>query len=252
MRNGKRRSYTDKHPVDESLWKWVKGSHPILARLNPEELESLKELAVRFIRKKTFENPEGMTLGEEMKYSIAVQACLPVLYLGLEWYDNWHTVVVVPKSFRQQHQVRDAAGVVHEWSERDVGESWDKGPVVLSLEDVEDSGWCDGDNVVIHEAAHRLDLTDGEMNGRPELPRDLPAKRWFDVMSSAFADFSRRVEKGKRIRIDEYAAENDAEFFAVLTEYFFETPGVLLKSYPEVYELFSIFYRQDPAGTGNR
>lgn len=246
MRRGHNRRLLPKRSVDDALWSWVIDTHPILGGLTPAELATLKTFSALFSQKKVFENPGGVPFDESMKYSIAAQACLPILHLGLEWYDNWNTVVVVPKSFSREHATKDEAGVVHEWSERDAGESWSRGPVVLSLEDVEDSGWGDGYNVVIHEAAHRLDLTDGEMNGRPALPQDIPAKRWFNVMSGAFADFRKRVENGERTKIDDYAAESDAEFFAVLSEYFFEKPRVLRKEYPETYEILALFYKRDP------
>ncbi len=206
-------------------------------------------MATIFLHEKSFEAADGLELTEVIRDVISVQACLPVLNLGLEWYENWKTIVVLPDVFVEEHSELDTAGVAHEWQEDKSGESWDEGPVVLSWKDVEASGWGDGYNVVIHEAAHRLDQLDGEVNGRPALHEGMDPREWLEVFSSAFKDLSRRASgKKRRLRIDPYAVENDAEFFAVASEYFFERPGVLQSEYPDVYRLLCAFYRQDPGG----
>jgi len=231
----------------EDTWSSLLSEHPILAGLSSEELSRLRELATLFLHEKIFERRGDQELDEYRKAVIAVQACLPVLNLGLDWYRNWRTVVVVPDVFTQEHQEWDAAGVVHEWEEEKSGESWDRGPMVLSWQDVEASGWGDGYNVVIHEAAHKLDLLDGQVNGRPALHEGVNAGEWYEGFSGAFTDFQKRSRRRKKLRIDDYAAENDAEFFAVACEYFFEQPLVLASEYPQVYRLLTAFFRQDPA-----
>jgi Mlc titration factor MtfA (ptsG expression regulator) len=210
-------------------------------------LERLKDLVVLFLEKKTFEAADGLQMAASMKAVIALQACVPILNLGLRWYRNWKTIVVVPKRFAQYRRRVDRAGVVHEWSEVDLGQSWDRGPVVLSWEDVEVSGWADGFNVVIHEAAHRLDLLDGAVNGRPELHREMSPKLWQDTFMQAFQDLERRIHMRKPTVIDSYAATSPGEFFAVLSELFFEIPRKLKAEYPEVYGQLVQFYRQDPS-----
>ena len=227
-------------------WLWLLEHHPILSGLGTEDLEALKEMVVRFIEKKTFEAADDLKLVESMKAVIAIQACLPILNLGLDWYRNWKTIVVVPRRFAQTRRRVDRAGVVHESKEVDIGQSWDKGPVVLSWEDVEASGWADGFNVVIHEAVHRLDLLDGAVNGRPALHADMDPKSWQVTFLAAFKDLERRVNRGLRTAVDSYALESPAEFFAVVSELFFEKPHQLRKEYPDVYELLAQFYRQDP------
>jgi len=231
-------------------WSSLLEEHPILTGLAAEEQERLRELSTLFLHEKVFELRGGQELDEYRRSVIAVQACLPVLNLGLDWYRNWRTVVVVPDVFTQELKEQDEAGVVHEWEEEQSGEAWDQGPVVLSWQDVEASGWGDGYNVVIHEAAHKLDLLDGQSNGRPQLHEGVSAAQWYEGFAGAYADFRKRASrkrKGKRLRIDDYAAENDAEFFAVACEYFFEQPRVLLEEYPQVYRLLAAFFRQDPA-----
>jgi Mlc titration factor MtfA (ptsG expression regulator) len=246
------RSIRRTHILKEALlppdvWSWLIEDHPILDGLASEELARLRELATLFLHEKVFEGADGLQLTDAMREVIAVQACLPVLKLGLETYANWKTIVVVPDVFIQEHKEFDQAGVAHEWEDDNSGESWDTGPVVLSWKDVEASGWGDGYNVIIHEAAHRLDLLDGEMNGRPALHKGMNPVEWLTVFSAAFADLKRRAGKRKRrLKIDSYAIEDDAEFFAVASEYFFEQPLVLRGEYPDVYRLFCAYYLQDP------
>jgi len=205
-------------------------------------------MATIFLHEKTFEGADGLEPTDVIREVISVQACLPILNLGMEWYESWKTIVVVPDVFIEEHTEVDSAGVAHEWQEDNSGESWDAGPVVLSWKDVEESGWGDGYNVVIHEAAHRLDLLDGEVNGRPALHEGMSPREWLEVFSRAFEDLSRRAAaKKRRLRMDPYAATDDGEFFAVASEYFFEQPEVLQSEYPDVYRLLCAFYRQDPA-----
>jgi Mlc titration factor MtfA (ptsG expression regulator) len=241
-----RRRHFDLTNLIEGDWLWLLEHHPILRGLEAQELVRLKELVVLFLEKKTFEAADKLTMTDAMKAVIAIQACLPILNLGLRWYRNWKTVVVVPKRFSQVRRQIDRAGVVHEWNEVDLGQSWNKGPVVLSWKDVEASGWADGFNVVIHEAAHRLDQLDGAVNGRPELHAEMNPKLWQETFLAAFRDLERRIYRALPTVIDPYALENPGEFFAVASELFFERPRSLSRGYPGVYKLLSQFYRQDP------
>jgi hypothetical protein len=232
--------------LTEEAWEWLLRDHPILDGMTREEQDKLRGMATIFLREKSFDGADGLRPTEVIRDVISVQACLPILNLGLEWYENWKTIVIVPDVFIEEHNELDSAGVAHEWEEDSSGESWDRGPVVLSWKDVEESGWGDGYNVVIHEAAHRLDSLDGEVNGRPLLHDDMDPREWLDVFSQAFKDLKRRASTRKqKLRIDPYAATDDAEFFAVASEYFFEQPEVLHGEYPEVYRLLCAFYRQD-------
>jgi Mlc titration factor MtfA (ptsG expression regulator) len=127
------------------------------------------------------------------------------------------------------------------------GEAWLKGPLILSGRDAMRSGALDGINVVIHECAHKLDMLNGDANGFPPLHRGMNAAEWSRVFSAAYEDLCRRVDAGHHTAIDPYATENPGEFFAVLSEVFFEMPVRLRQSYPSVYEQMTAFYRQDPA-----
>jgi Mlc titration factor MtfA (ptsG expression regulator) len=235
------------HRLEEAPWRQALAHHPILGRLAPGESERLRELSTLFLHEKLFEPVRGMQLDLPMQASIAVQACLPILNLGMEWYDDWRTVVVYEAEFVSPRRQIDAIGVMHEWSEVLSGESWGRGPVILSWNDVEASGWGDGYNVVIHEMAHKLDMRNGDADGFPPLHRSMNSRDWHTAFSSAYADMSRRVDHGELTQIDEYATESPAEFFAVVSECFFEQPGLLLREYPLVYRQLVEFYRQNPA-----
>jgi Mlc titration factor MtfA (ptsG expression regulator) len=126
------------------------------------------------------------------------------------------------------------------------GEAWAGGPLVLSWDDVLHSGSGQGYNVAIHEFAHKLDMKNGAVDGLPPLPVGMSVAEWAAVFNRAYADFCRRADGDEDTAIDPYAAESPAEFFAVLSEAFFEMPDVLHGDYPAVYEQLKRFYRQDP------
>jgi MtfA peptidase len=246
LRERRRKHYHDHHPMDETLWRNAVDRHPVLRSLTADEATRLRELAVTFGHEKAFAATDGLEVTSDLRTRISLLAVLPVLGIGIDQYRNWKSVVIVPGEFIRHQIESDEAGVVHEWSDRDVGESWDDGPVTLSLVDVNNSGRGKGYNVVIHEAAHRLDLTDGSVNGRPALHRTMSDREWFEVSSQAFELLTRR-SRSRRPAIDPYALESDGEFFAVLTECFFDRPVTLRTELPRMYELFVEYYRQDPA-----
>ncbi|HUL40918.1 MAG TPA: M90 family metallopeptidase, partial [Burkholderiales bacterium] len=187
-----------------------------------------------------------LQLTEEMCMVIAAQACLLILNLGLDYYRDWVEVIVYPGDFMPRHEYTDEDGVVHVEREPMQGEAWLQGPVILSWEAVQ-SGAEDGVNVVLHEFAHKLDMLNGDTDGFPPLHEDMSREAWMLDFSKAYRDFCARIERGERTAIDPYAAESPAEFFAVLSEVFFETPQVLKRIYADVYFQLSRFYRQDPA-----
>ena len=117
--------------------------------------------------------------------------------------------------------------------------------MILSWDDVEDSGEIDGDNLVIHEFAHKLDMCNGVANGFPPLHQDMDAGHWAAIFGRAFEHFQDRIGRFPASNIDPYAAHSPAEFFSVLSELFFERPDIIDNEYPDVYSLLSQFYRQD-------
>ena len=230
--------------IPESLWGEVESRFWFLGHLNPGERMELRNLAREFIAAKEWSGAQGLQLTPHIQLSIALQACLPILKLGLDWYDGWVGIIVYPGDFVIPRQVMDAAGVVHEYDDQVMGEAWYGGPVLLSwYENPEDT---EGVNVVIHEFAHKLDMRSGDVDGMPPLHEGMSRKRWAQVMSAAIEDFQRRVDGGEETWIDPYAAELPSEFFAVTSEVFFEDPELLANEYPHVYDLYKAFYRQDP------
>ena len=231
------------------MWRRVRRRLPFLAGLSADEERRLKEMAVLFLAEKEFSPVRGTRLSDEDRLSIAAQACLPVLELGIDWYEGWVGIIVHPSDFRVKRAETDDHGVVHEWDDELAGESWPGGPVVLSWEALDEAGTVarGGVNVVIHEFAHKIDMTDGEADGVPLLPSRRARKAWLEVFDREFDRFCEDVDAGRDTFLDPYAAEHESEFFAVASEAFFESPNALKSEYPDLYALFSRFYRQDPA-----
>ena len=237
-------------PLPENLWQSTLASLPFLARLSVEERARLRTLAEAFLAEKEFTTGGGLLLTHAMCASIAVQGCLPVLNLGLASYRDWVGIVVYPDEFVIPRTFEDEFGVIHEYDDIASGEAWEGGPLIISWRDAQMAG--EGYNVVIHEFAHKLDMRNGEADGVPPLPADLPRREWEETLLAAYDDFCARVdaaqERGdEELTFDPYAAENPGEFFAVMSEHFFETPEELDSAYPGLYRLFCRFYRQDPA-----
>jgi Mlc titration factor MtfA (ptsG expression regulator) len=236
-----------RHALPTDAWEFNIAALPLMKGLSTDELGRLRELVTLFLYQKDVTAAAGHHLQDDVRLKIAVQACLPILNLGLDYYVGWVTVIVYPNEFVPEHRYTDDAGVVHVTRDIMIGESWERGPVILSAADALRSGSLDGVNVVIHEFAHKLDMLNGQADGYPPLHRGMSSAAWAQVFSRAYEDFCSSVQAGIETGIDPYAAENPAEFFAVLSEVFFETPKVLLEQYPEVYEQLAGFYRQDPA-----
>lgn len=206
----------------------------------------MQDLALAFLRDKAIEEVKGVQLDLRMRLTIAMQACLPILYLGLDWYRSWYAVIVYPDAFVPAREVVDENGLV--WIDDSVksGEAWFQGPVILSWTDVAAARVCDGYNVVVHEMAHKLDLCNGDANGHPPLHAGMSDARWAEVLGAAYEDLAARADRGEETWLDPYAAESPAEFFAVASEAFFELPDGLAEQHPKVYEELAAFYRQDP------
>ena len=249
LRDWKRKRVLAQHALDERMWGRVSARLPFLAGLTDNEIRRLKEMALLFLAEKQFSPARGAVLSEDDRLSIALQACLPVLELGLEWYDGWVEIIVHPSDFRVRRTETDDHGVVHTWDDDLAGESWPGGPVVLSWDALDEAGSVaqGGINVVIHEFAHMIDMADGEADGMPPLASRAAREAWIEVFDREFNRFCSRVDAGAHTSLDPYAAEREAEFFAVASEAFFESPKLLKREFPELYRLFAGFYRQDPA-----
>ena len=232
-------------PLDSAQWQRTLERLPFLRGLSVEERERLRQSVILFLHQKSIHGAGGLELDSEMQLLIAAQACLPILNLDIDYYRGWVEVIVYPDEFVPRVQYSDEAGVVHTERVPHTGEAWLQGPVILSWADV--APCVDGVNVVVHEFAHKLDMLNGDANGFPPLHRGMSREAWSQAFGSAYADFCRRIEGGEEDAIDPYAAESPGEFFAVLSEAFFETPRTVIDLYPRVYDQLRLFYRQDPA-----
>ena len=235
-----------RRPVADATWRTVRRELPIVATLADADAERLRALTDAFLDTKSLEGAGGFEFDEESRVVVAAQACIPVLALGIEAYAGWRSVIVYPGGFVSRGTSIDEAGVEHVWEDERSGESWFRGPVVLSWEDVAASGRLEGYNVIIHELAHKLDMLNGDANGFPPLHAEMDGAAWYRVFSGAYRDLCARVDAGEETVIDDYATTGPDEFFAVISEYFFELPEVLDERYPELYAELRAFYRQDP------
>lgn len=230
--------------IADELWAKTLAALPFIANLAVDEQKDLKLLVEQFLAEKEFSTGGGLQLTDEICVSIAAQGCLPILKLGLAAYREWVGIVVYPNEFVVPRHIEDESGVVHEYTDVLSGEAWQGGPLIISWRDVQMAG--DGYNVVIHEFAHKLDMLNGEADGMPALHSGIDADEWERVFLTAYDDFCHRVDSGEETIIDPYASDDPAEFFAVLSECFFELPDVVNREYPALYALLERYYRQDP------
>lgn len=233
--------------VPDDIWQGVVQRLHFLHGLTPEELARLRQIVTLFLHAKQISGAGGLEITEPMRVMIAAQACILILNLDLDYYNGWVGIVVYPGEFIRDYEYTDEDGIVHHACEPLSGESWSNGPVILSWEDVTGADAEPGYNVVIHEFAHKLDMLNGDANGYPALHSGMSRQTWSDTFGKVYADFCRQVDADEETVIDPYAAENPAEFFAVLSEAFFAMPLVIKQHFHEVYEQLALFYRQNPA-----
>lgn len=205
----------------------------------------LETLILKFLDTKHFEGARGFTPAEDVRVTIAAEACLLIVGLGLEWYRDVTTIIVYPSVAVRSGKRRLAGGMESEGPISLAGEAMLHGPVLLAWDQALGAARHPdrGHNVVFHEFAHKLDMADGGADGVPRLPNRAAYQRWDRVMSTALTD----LRAGQPRSIDSYAAVGPSELFAVATEAFFDIPKKLQESEPEIYELLRDFYRQDTA-----
>lgn len=233
-------------PLASALWPAIGRAMPLLSGLTTDEWAKLEDRMRHFLTHKSISGAHGFELDQAKLLTIAAQACLPTLALDNTAYGNWQDVIVYPGAFVANTPWRDAAGLVHEGERALAGMARSDGPMLLSWPESRDGPALDGRNVVIHECAHKLDMLNGAADGFPPLHGDMVKAAWTRAFSQGYQDFSAKVRYGAPVNIDPYAAENPAEFFAVVSEYFFELPHLLHTEYPAIYEQLRQFYRQDP------
>jgi Mlc titration factor MtfA (ptsG expression regulator) len=221
---------------------------PYYGVLSHDEQTELRQLIRVFLAEKRFEGCGGLEITDEIRVTIAAQACILLLNREHDYYAGLHSVLVYPSSYLASSQFVDGAGVWHEGHQTRLGEAWMRGAIVLSWDAVRrDSGdFHDGHNVTLHEFAHQLDQQDGAFDGAPLLEKRSHYLSWARVLMKEYRALGEAAERGQETLIDQYGATNPAEFFAVITEAFFETPKPLKEKHPELYAELKKFFHQDP------
>lgn len=236
--------------VTAADWQSALGDWAVYLRYPAADRERLQQLALHLLLHKRLQGVGELQLTDSMRLRIAGMAAVPVLNLGLEWYDRWKTILVYDGPFVAEHEWHDEFGIVHAERRALSGETMQSGPVVLSWQDVEHAGGVDAANVVLHELAHTLDMRWDGANGAPPLQADMDAAQWKTEFTAAWDYLQDLHERGAPLPLDEYALEDPAEFFAVLSETFFEQPQRLFDALPGVYRQLQAFYRQSPLERG--
>lgn len=222
---------------------------PFIAHFPQELQDKLQYLIKSFIADKQFIGCAGLQVDDDMRVTIAAQACLLVLNQPDNHYRNLRSILIYPTTFVATRQVRDDLGLVSTEHSVLLGESWDQGKVVLAWDNVEHGvrNLEDGQNVVLHEFAHQLDSASGATNGAPLLRTRGAYKSWAHIFQLEFDRLQFSAQHQQPSLLDTYGATNPAEFFAVATETFFERPHEMQHHHRELYDQLTSFYRLDPA-----
>lgn len=265
-------------PLPAALWRETLRQHPFLAELTTTEQTRLQQLCGHFLLEKEFHGAHGLVVTDAMALSIAAQACLPLLHIAsptarssrdpmdaLDWYDDFVGIVVQPGAAVAMRESIDAAGVVHRYREVLAGEAMDRGPVMLSWEDVAQAGQVagSGSNVVIHEFVHKMDMRGMQAgdtpDGAPAMTQGLwgaahsaqARQHWRRTMTEAYTQFREALNVaerfgGERPWLDSYAANDPAEFFAVTCEAYFVNRERFALECPTLLPLYDGFFRVHP------
>lgn len=269
------RSLRQPTPVPDALWQSTLAAHPFLSALDSTEQDRLRLLCTHFLVEKEFHGANGLELTDAMALAIAAQACLPLLHMHgtsgdavrdplklLDWYGDFVGIVVQPGAVVARRKTTDGAGVVHHYNEVLAGEAMDRGPLMLSWEEVAHASVAaeSGSNVVIHEFVHKMDMRGislGEHpDGAPPLPKGFLGTRsasearnvWRETMQHAFDAFREAVAMAERFGaeppwLDDYAAKDPAEFFAVTCEAYFVNRERFAQEFPALVPLYDGFFR---------
>ena len=242
---GKRREALRKMPLSAAQRELVRRNVPYVAMLSPEDERELEGHIQVFLVEKTFEGCGGLELTDEIKLTIAAQACILLLHRETDYYPAVQSILVYPSTFVVKDVRHTDEGVAVEGREARIGESWARGLLVLAWDAVKSGAMDphDGHNVVFHEFAHQLDAH-GDADDFTSRSSYIAFAR---ALGAEYDELVRRVLEHRRTDIDEYGAKSPAEFFAVVTEAFFERGALLEQKHPELYDVLRAFYRQDPA-----
>ena len=240
--------------IPDAMWLSTLQTYPFLTADPANDPEQLRAMVAEFLSHKEFSGTHGLDVSDAMAVAIAAQACLPVLHLGLHWYDDFKGIVVHPGAMLARRETVDDAGVVHRYNEALTGEAMQHGPVTLSWTDVAASGDSAqaGYNVVIHEFVHKLDMQSGTADGCPPRSSRLVWESWRVTMQASYARFQTQLAMAERFGaeppwLDAYAATAPAEFFAVASEAYFVNRQRFAQEFPELMPLFAQFFNASAA-----
>jgi Mlc titration factor MtfA (ptsG expression regulator) len=217
--------------------------------LSPAEQQQLQGLIQVFVAEKNFEGCGGLVMTDEIKVTIAGYACILLLHLQHDYYPRLQSILVYPDAYPVPEVRRVVGNLVVAGHELRAGESWRTGVVVISWNHVlhRPADLTGNRNVALHEFAHQLDEENGSADGAPILPRTSMYAAWARILGREYRALAEAAAANLPTLLDKYGATNPAEFFAVVTEYFFEQPQQMKQRHPELYEELRLFYRQDPA-----
>jgi MtfA peptidase len=243
----RRREAIRAQPFPEAWREIMDRNVAFVTRLDVDERTKLEGLVQIFLVEKNFEGCGGLDLTDEIRVTIAAEACLLILHRDSDIYPELASVLVYPTAYKAKKSSREG-GIVIESEDARLGESWVRGAVVLAWDHVLSSArHLGGDNVVLHELAHQLDAEDGRMDGAPALGDRAHYASWARVLGEEFKELSERLHEGRGSDIDAYGATSPSEFFAVVTEMFFERGAQMREHHPDLYAELAAFYHQDPA-----
>jgi len=229
-------------------WLAVLQGLPFYGRLDARGQARLRDDLRVLIAEKEWEGCGGLQLTDAMRVTIAAQASLLILAVEHDYYRNVDSILVYPSGYRSA-PYSDRSGVVHE-GPGNLGEAWQRGPVVIAWDAVRDgvANDHDGRNLVLREFAHKLDQLDGLADGTRPLGSSAAMAAWVRIMTREFQELRAAADDGRATLLDRYGATNPAEFFAVATECFFERGAELRERHRELYGVLCEYYGQDPAG----
>jgi Mlc titration factor MtfA (ptsG expression regulator) len=244
-----RRDKIKARPFPDEWRGYVERHVPYVALMGDDELAELEGHIQVFLAEKSFEGCGGLEMTDEIRVSIAAQACVLLIGRDTDYYPGLESILVYPSAYVATTRRALPGGAVVETEQTRLGESWSSGQVVLSWDDVEHGAADveDGENVVFHEFAHQLDGLNPASDGAPVLDQRSMYIAWARVLGGEYQRLLADLARRRKTLLDRYGGTNPAEFFAVATETFFERPVTLRRRHPELYEQLALFYKQDPA-----
>jgi Mlc titration factor MtfA (ptsG expression regulator) len=243
-----KRNKIRRQPFPEAWRKIIKRRIPYFGKMPADLQLQLKKHIQVFIAEKTFNGYQGIVINDEIRVTVAAQACLLLLNRKTDYYPNLQTIAIYPDAFIKKQQQTDHNGLHSEQTSVMLGESWQFGKVILSWKHTIAGASIpdDGSNLVIHEFAHQLDQENGQANGLPWLGKRVSIKHWASVFEREYQQLKQRSEQGVKSLLDDYGATDPAEFFAVASEVYFEQPQQLYRQHRSLYRQLRKYYQVDP------